>query len=335
MAEVNETEMGPENPQEPQEQGPQGPQPQGIAMPVEFTNYVQNAITMATHDLYVRTQELLNHNNTLRAQNATQELQLRTQNAQIEELKKKLERFAQSPNTSQVKLSKPTEFTGDKDSISIEVYATQLALYMSQWPLITDRQKITTALSFLKGSAAKWAQKYVIELDTKPISFEDWSKEFETMWGQDDREGKAIRELETLKQGSSSVPEYAAAFKQKAALTKYSDYDLRLKFRSGLQTRIKEQLAHIPASEKDTLKKLIDYSIQIGRNYEELDAEKKKSNWWTPNKETPKPSITQGRLVLAKTVTLWMWTLASRGDLPNPKESLALSPATAVENKAT
>jgi hypothetical protein len=141
-------------------------------------------------------------------------------------------------------------------------------------------------LSFMKGTAGKWAQKYIEDLPSGTITKEEFEKDFETMWTQEDLEGKAIRELESLRQGSTSVPEYVAAFKQKAAYTKFSDYDLRLKFRGGLQQRIKDQLAHVSFKDKDTLTKLVEHAIQIGRNFEELDSEKKKTSWWTPREGT-------------------------------------------------
>jgi len=94
-----------------------------------------------------------------------------------------------------------------------------------------------------------------------------------------DKEGQAVRELEALRQGTTSVTDYIATFRQKAQYTQFSDYDLRLKFRSGLQTRVKEQLAHIPPREKDTLSKMIEVVVQIGQNFDELDGEKKRSAW--------------------------------------------------------
>ncbi|KAG2084740.1 uncharacterized protein F5147DRAFT_525622, partial [Suillus discolor] len=100
--------------------------------------------------------------------------------------------------------------------------------------------------------------------------------------------------LEALRQGSSSVPEYAAAFKQKAAHTSFSDYNQRQKFRTGLQDRIKVQLAHVPYSGKDTLKKLIEHAIQIGRNFKELDADKKKTTWWIPRQGPKTPEYKAG-----------------------------------------
>jgi len=102
------------------------------------------------------------------------------------------------------------------------------------------------------------------------------------MWVIEDKEAKAVRDLETLKQGYSSVPEYVAVFKQKATYTKFSDYDLHVKFQSGLQTQVQEQLAHVKLAKKNTLKLMINSAIQIRQKFEELDAEKKHNSYWTP-----------------------------------------------------
>jgi len=75
------------------------------------------------------------------------------------------------------------------------------------------------------------------------------------------------------------VTDYITTFCQKAQYIQFSDYDLHLKFRSSLQTRIKEQLAHIPPRDKDTLNKLIEAVVHIGQNFDELDGEKKHSMW--------------------------------------------------------
>jgi hypothetical protein len=102
------------------------------------------------------------------------------------------------------------------------------------------------------------------------------------MWIIEDKEPKVVQDLETLRQGSSSVPEYVAIFKQKATYTKFSDYDLHVKFQSSLQTWVKEQLAHVKLAEKNTLKLLIDLAIQIEQNFDEIDAKKKRNFYWTP-----------------------------------------------------
>jgi hypothetical protein len=230
--------------------------------------------------------ELQRKNEELASINEDLEVRLRLQNEKIQALENLNPNSFSSVKHPPVKLSKPSEFTGDRDSIDAKTWLTQVILYCTQWPDMSDRQRIAVMLSFMKGIAGKWAQRYIEDLPMGTLTMETFDRDFEAMWTQEDTEGKAIRELESLRQGSTSIPEYVAAFKQKAAYTRFSDYDLRLKFRGGLQQRIKEQLAHVSFKDKDTLMKLVEHAIQIGRNFEELDSEKKKSSWWTPKQET-------------------------------------------------
>lgn len=95
---------------------------------------------------------------------------------------------------------------------------------------MADRQKISIMLSFMKGTVGKWAQKYITKLPKETLKLEKFEEDFEAMWIQEDEEGKAVQEIESLRQGSMTVPEYVATFRQKAAYTKFSDYDLCQKF---------------------------------------------------------------------------------------------------------
>jgi hypothetical protein len=59
-----------------------------------------------------------------------------------------------------IKLAKPMEFTGEKNTIDIETFILQCALYLEQYPEIPNNQAINFVISFMKGSAARWAQAY-------------------------------------------------------------------------------------------------------------------------------------------------------------------------------
>jgi hypothetical protein len=252
----------------------------------ELVAYINKALENQAVGLNKALGALQKKNEELASTNEDLEVRLRLQNEKIQALENLNPNSFSSVKPPQVKLSKPSEFTGERDSIDAKSWLTQVILYCTQWPDMSDRQRIAVMLSFMKGTAGKWAQRYIEDLPKGIMTMETFEKDFETMWVQEDTEGKAIQELESLRQGSTSVPEYVATFKQKAAYTHFSDYDLRLKFRGGLQQRIKEQLAHMPFKDKDTLTKLMEHAIQIGRNFEELDSEKKKSTWWTPKQGT-------------------------------------------------
>src|SRR6267154_3715618 len=145
------------------------------------------------------------------------------------------------------KLAKPLEFTGAKDSVDIETFLSQVTLNLAPYGNIPNVQKVGYLLSHFKGAAGKWAQVYIKRMDEGEFfAYNDMVEKINKMWGLVDKEGQAVRELEALRQGTTSVTDYIATFHQKAQYTQFSDYDLRLKFRSGLQTRIKAQLTHIP-----------------------------------------------------------------------------------------
>jgi hypothetical protein len=254
----------------------------------ELVDYIKKALEEQAKGFNDVIGTLAARNEALATINEDLEIRLRLQAERIESLEKQAARpqSFSSISTPSVKLSKPSDFTGEKDSVDAKTWLGQTVLYCTQWPAMSDSQRLSVMLSFMKGAAGRWAGKYIEDLPKGTLTMEKFSEDFESMWIQEDLEGKAVRELETLRQGSTSVPEYAATFKQKAAYTHFSDYDQRLKFRNGLQQRIKEQLAHVSYKDKDTLPKLIEHSIQIGRNFEELDSEKKKTSWWTPKQGT-------------------------------------------------
>jgi len=161
-------------------------------------------------------------------------------------------------------------------------------LYFDQFDAVTEKQKVAAMLSTLSGSAGRWAEAYVKKnLDNEVVSYRTLCFEMEQMWGIADREGKAIRELDALKQETKTITEYVALFRQKSARCRFSDYDLIRRFRMGLQQRVRDQLAHVAAASKNTLETLIRHAIEIGQNLEELDAEKKAyRSQWTPRATT-------------------------------------------------
>ncbi|KAG2342604.1 hypothetical protein BDR05DRAFT_948692 [Suillus weaverae] len=245
----------------------------------ELIAYIKAQIEQATAPL----REKIKH---LDYQNAALTEQNKTLRIQVESLKLTRARMTESsPKKEEVKIAKPMEFTGDKDSIDIETFLAQINLYLTQFEDTSDARQVALLLSYLKGSAGKWAQPY--------------------MWGLEDKEGRAIRELESLRQGSSSIPEYVAAFKQKAAYTHFSDYDL-------------QQLAHVPLKDKSSLKTLIERAVEIGQNFEELDGEKKRSSWWTPKNTKDNAFNSNARAGPSNTDTMDVDSSKQRGT-PKPQ----------------
>src|SRR6267154_426318 len=135
-----------------------------------------------------------------------------------------------SPRThEQPKLAKPSEFTGAKDSVDIETFLSQVTLNLAPYGRIPDVQRVRYLLSHFKGAAGKWVQVYIKRMDEGEFfTYDAMVEKINKMWGLVDKEGQAVRELEALRQGTSSVTDYIATFRQKAQYTQFSDYDLRL-----------------------------------------------------------------------------------------------------------
>jgi len=249
-----------------------------------------------------RMSEMQSHIFDLRLRIGNTDKELEEVKEENEILKKQLREGQNGSNTGKsatMKVMKPSKFKGDQ-TLDVDTFVLQCNLYFSQFPDATESQKVAFALSCLKGPAAIWVETFMKKSPMNQMtSFKSLVQELEAMWGVVDKEGRAIRELDALKQGSSTVADYVAAFRQKAAKCGFSDYDLRRRFRMGLQQRVREQLVHVSPKEKDTLEKLISHSLEIGQNNEELDAEKKayKAAW------TPRSTGTSSGSSTAKTVS--------------------------------
>ena len=114
---------------------------------------------------------------------------------------------------------------------------------------------ISHALAFMEGEAALWALPYLKKIedhvdsaqkhrtDTSVVvsdypfdngNWESFKKAFSDRFQAIDDSLAATRELVALTQGKQSAAEYAARFQEIAGRTNFSDADLQVRFRSGL-----------------------------------------------------------------------------------------------------
>jgi hypothetical protein len=80
-------------------------------------------------------------NEELASTNEDLEVRLRLQNEKIQALEDLNPQTFSSLKPPPVKLAKPSEFTGDRNSIDAKTWLTQVILYCTQWPDMSDRQK--------------------------------------------------------------------------------------------------------------------------------------------------------------------------------------------------
>ena len=148
-----------------------------------------------------------------------------------------------------------------------------------------DREWIRAALSYLQDDAAIWAapsmEKFAnggVPFDGQWATFRDQFKaRFETV----DEVVDAKEKLRVLWQDSSTVPEYAALFKELMARTGYSTADLRDRFYEHLSPQIKDELVHT-ARPIETLDNLITVASGIDIRVRQRKAEREREREGVP-----------------------------------------------------
>jgi Retrotransposon gag protein len=199
-------------------------------------------------------------------------------------------------NLSKAKaIQKPSPFKGESgdDACRFLVAFTMWAMAQGTALNVVDRQGdpvdrqdaewIRAALLYLQDDAAIWAAPAMEEFAEGRAPFssrwhtfrEHFKARFETI----DEAVDAKEKLRVLWQDTSTVPEYAALFKQLMARTGYSVADLRDRFYEHLSTRIKDELVHT-ARPIATLDELItvasDIDIRVRQRRSERDRERKR-----------------------------------------------------------
>jgi hypothetical protein len=146
-------------------------------------------------------------------------------------------------NLSKAKaVQKPSPFKGEQGSDARRFLAAFTMWAMAQGTTlnIVDRQGgyvegrdmewICAALSYLQDDAAIWAAPAMEEFAVGRVPFEErWSsfrKQFKARFETVDEAVDAKKRLHVLWQDTSTVPEYAALFKELMARTGYSQSDL-------------------------------------------------------------------------------------------------------------
>jgi hypothetical protein len=149
-----------------------------------------------------------------------------------------------------------------------------------------DVEWIRAALSYLQDEAAVWGSPAMEEFASGGIPFDnDWDtfrEQFKSRFETVNEAVDAKEKLRVLEQNESTVPEYAAQFKELMARTGYSSVDLRDRFYEHLAPIIKDELVHT-ARQVDTLDQLInvatDLDVRIRQRQAEKDREKKRTGF--------------------------------------------------------
>ena len=216
-------------------------------------------------------------------------------------------------NLSKAKsVQKPSPFKGEHSSDARHFLAAFTMWAMAQGTALNvvdqqgmavdhrDMEWIRAALSYLQNEASIWASPAMEEFTNGGVPFgghwETFHAHFKARFETVDKAVNAKEKLRVLWQNLSTVPEYAALFKELMACTGYSLADLRDHFYEHLSTRIKDKLVHT-ARPIDTLDALItvasNIDVRVRQHCAERDQEKKRPGLGTGTTvmQTPTSSL--------------------------------------------
>ena len=151
-----------------------------------------------------------------------------------------------SSHHANLKVATPDPFTGNL--AKSEEFLTSLTLYFhGKGGNLTDEQKITLALSYMKGgTAGQWAKRKVKLLSREGQTWDQFLSDFNASFSDPDPAGTARTKMDLLKQGSTTADEYVGAFKEIMDDTGYNDAALVEKFERGLSKQLVDRIYTLP-----------------------------------------------------------------------------------------
>lgn len=162
---------------------------------------------------------------------------------------------------------------------------------MPAW-VANDKLWIITACLFLKGDVADWVISIVKGMETLTPPFADYLAfvtafriRFETV----NEVGETLTALEQLWQGTKTVQDYTALFKQHAGRTKLSDDDKLIRYRKHLSTFIKDKLAETDWVH-NTFDTIVAVATDIDKRHRERMVEKAREAGRSAPSTLSKPS---------------------------------------------
>ena len=194
-----------------------------------------------------------------------------------------------------MKVATPDPFNGNL--AKSEEFLNSLLLYFMGKPGMTDEQKITFALSYMKGgTAGQWSKRMLKQYakDERAPSWESFHAEFMHTFSDPDPKGTARHKLSKLKQGTNSADEYVASFKELMDETGYNDDALEEMFERGLSKSLVDRiytLPELPGTLEDWMSQAMKFD-RLQRRREEKYRHGASSFTATSNHPKPSPQST-------------------------------------------
>jgi hypothetical protein len=181
-----------------------------------------------------------------------------------------------------LKVAVPDVFDGTLSKS--ETFLSQLSLYFhaKRLEFQEDQDKITFALSYLRGgTAGPWADQIIRQQEgqTGTGVFPDWNafrEEFEKTFGDPNPAGTARYKMDQLRQGTHTADEYVASFRELVPKTGFNDEAHVEKFQKGLNPTLVDRIYALPEMPQ-TLKGWMDWATKLDRQWRQREANKRNS----------------------------------------------------------
>lgn len=184
------------------------------------------------------------------------------------------------PTPRGIKIAPPDIFDGTL--AKTDTFLSQLSLYFTgkRREFQDDQDKIIFTLSYMKGgTAGPWAAEVTRQYQvpsSQPV-YEDWESfltDFKAAFGDPDPATTARFKMDQLRQGSHTVEEYVASFKELTSKTKYNDAAHVEKFERGLNSALVDKIYSLPEM-PTTLAGWINWATKLDRQWRQREARKK------------------------------------------------------------
>jgi hypothetical protein len=197
----------------------------------------------------------------------------------------KLAKSVNRPSESKTKACEPDTFDG-QDPKKLRNFQVQCELNFRdrRKAFRSDKNKVTYALTYLRGAALEWFEPAILE-GLHPDWEDDYSvfmDELQTNFGPFDPIGDAETDLESLKMGEGQkFIKFVIVFNRLSSLVDWNDQALRHSFYRALPNRIKDEIARV--QRPNTLIGLKALARQIDSRYWRRQEEIKRENKSKPS----------------------------------------------------
>ncbi|XP_053551442.1 uncharacterized protein LOC128642688 [Bombina bombina] len=198
---------------------------------------------------------------------------------------------------SEPQVSPPEKFHGDRSQYREFKNACLLMFALKPHTYPTDRVRVLTTISYLRGEPRTWANTFFENNEEILNSLENFFTAMGQLYEDPYKQLTAETAMRGLRQKKRVVEDYITEFKKWAKDSQWNNLSLRNQFRLGLSDPIKDELSRIDLP--STLEDLMTLSITIDRRLRERQQERS-SHDFSYKKQVTTSHTTSSTKILAE-----------------------------------